>query len=142
MRERAVFRKTFRRSVARAEVGYASVRFKNGRLWIWAFIKGIIPLVLLRLVASARKKTGQVLPCPENQILRLKGNQNSHHTRFALLTFLQADSLRAEAIRLSEKPSVAAFIRVTDPRAHALLRMRGAPEDHRPGLDSERRELR
>jgi hypothetical protein len=55
------------------------------------------------------KKTGQVLPCPENQILRLKGNQDSHHTRFALLTFLQADSLRGEAIRLSEKPSVAAL---------------------------------
>jgi hypothetical protein len=86
-----------------------------------------------------QKKTGQVLPCPENQTLRLNGNQDSHHTRFALLTFLQADSLRRQAIRLSEKP---AFIRVTDPRGHALLRMRAAPEDHRPRLDSGRRELR
>jgi hypothetical protein len=67
MRELTAFRKAFRRSVARAEVGNASVRFKNGRLWIWAFIKGIIPMVLLRLVASRPKKTGQVLPCPGNQ---------------------------------------------------------------------------
>jgi hypothetical protein len=105
MRELTAFRKAFRRSVARAEVGYASVRFKNGRLWIWAFIKGIIPIVLLRLVAFRPKKTGQVLPCPGNSILRLKGNQDSHHTRFALLAFFRADSLRGEAIRLSEKRS-------------------------------------
>ena len=104
--------------------------------------KGLFPSFCCDWSLSARKKTGQVLPCPGNSILRLKGNQDSHHTRFALLTFFRADSLRGEAIRLSEKPSVAAFIRVTDSRAHALLRMRGAPEGHRPRLDSGRREPR
>jgi hypothetical protein len=43
---------------------------------------------------------------PGKSILRLKGNQDSHHTRFALLNFFQADSLRGEAIR-SEKRSAA-----------------------------------
>jgi len=67
--------------------------------------KGLFPSFCCDWSLSARKKTGQVLPCPGNSILRLKGNQDSHHTRFALLTFFRADSLRGEAIRLSEKRS-------------------------------------
>ena len=50
-----------------------------------------------------KKRAGFTLP--GKSILRLKGNQDSHHTRFALLTFFRADSLRGEAIRLSEKRS-------------------------------------
>ena len=103
--------------------------------------KGLFPPFCCDRSLSAKKKPGRFYPARKS-VLRLKGIPDLRHTRYALLTCLPADSLRGKAIRLVRSRSVAAFIRAADPRAHALLRMRGAPEDHRPRLDSGRRELR
>lgn len=88
------------------------------------------------------KKSRAGFTLPGNQFFGSRESKTYIISDLVCLPVYRRTRFAEKLFVLVRSRSVAAFIRAADPRAHALLRMRGAPEGHRPGLDSGRRELR